>query len=188
MPDPDWMGDPDQLTEAWGMCNDAEAMVTLLRVGGNIGAFQVDEVTEFGSPTTRWLFRMQVRGKFYRIDVERDGGGDAVRKCLPDFPGAAEWSVLIAENRSAMAPLARLRGDLAAGRAPKIDAEVQRAWVECDEPFLMMQILDGLGRADEVRREIRWPADARGRGIEAHRAWKRELVVELRRVAPRVVT
>lgn len=143
-PDPAWLaGGRDRLKEAWDSCDDVAAMISFLRAAAEAGAIAIDGTTEWSGTTglSHWLFRLRSGEAWYRVDVLPADGGDGVRRCFPGFHGTEALSEFLRARLAKMPPLERLVLDLRAGRVADDLGPSREAWRECDDLWMMMQVL-----------------------------------------------
>lgn len=177
---------PGRLRAAWDACDDAATMIALLRRGGAMGVFEIDSLREAGSEgvVERWLFRLRSAGRYRRIDVRRDDGGDAVRRCFPDFPD--DWASLLEDRLAAMDPLDRLRSDLENKRPARIDEATERAWAACNDPMQLLCLLRWLGHEGAASQLVDALPERPRDGLVVSPAWMREAAAVVRARFPRV--
>lgn len=172
---------PGALANAWAGCDDVTTMIAVLRRGGALGLFGIDGSRTWENPAgvvTRWLFRLQFEERYYRIDVTRDAGADAVRACFADFPD--DWLGCLAARLATLEPLERLLNDVQNGREFTINAAMQAAWRWCEQPFLMIQLLRALGHRRVL---VGMPAPDSGGSADVERT-NRTMARSLRRLVP----
>jgi hypothetical protein len=181
---PEWPA--EALRSAWDGCDDVATMVAVLLRGAAMGVFAVDSRREQSHEgvCVRWLFRLRSAGRFYRIDVGRGDGGDAMRRCFPDFPG--DWRARLAAELDAMPPLDRLRSDLSNGREPRIDDATERAWDACDDPMMMLVLLRLLGHAAAAARLVDALPEMPREGLLIPPDWMRRAAARIRTEFPRL--
>jgi hypothetical protein len=181
--DPAWFAPGDAVTDAWKMCSDAAPMIEFLLAASSIGVFEADSPqhwTDADGKPLRWLFRLQVGKKYFRIDVNAADGAEGVRRCLPDLPSGPELVGLMQQRNDSLPLLQRLANDLMAGKAPTDRVAIEAGWAACDDdPFVMSRLLYLLG-ADVS--SIVWPRGDGGLTVSPR--LRRESCEAIRRVFP----
>jgi hypothetical protein len=151
-----------------------------------MGVFAVDSLREQRQEGVgvHWLFRLRSAGRFYRVDVGRGDGGDAVRQSFPDFPD--DWGARLAAELDAMPPLDRLRCDLGNGREPRIDEATEQAWAECNDPMTMLVLLRQLGHAAAAARLVDALPELPRESLVIPAGWQRQAAARIRAEFPRL--
>lgn len=181
---PRW--EPGRLRAAWEACDDVTTMIAVLRRGGTMGVFEIDSLRESrrGGVVEHWLFRLLSAGRYRRIDVGPEDGGDAVRRCFPDFPD--DWGAALDARLAVMEPLDRLRSDLENGRPPRIDEATERAWAVCKDPMQMLVLLRTLGHASAASQLVDALPELPRDGLVVSAEWMRRAAAVVRARFPRI--
>ena len=197
----------DPFAEAWRTGTDLDAMIGLLRLGGTIGLFGIEEVSEWTAPQTRtvsrWLFRLQrPDGTYVRVDVKREDGPDGLRAILPAIPPLEAWRRALDADYARRDPLdqylldMKLRGRPSPGWTERWgvgDAGLAAAWDASLDGPAMRELMHRLRREPEHAAAQRafelvepWPGRSAGRRSPEgwFEVWKVRLAAAIRRAVP----